>query len=123
MGGFRGDGRRRQHRIPRAVDPASNGSVLAIPQVRDGQGRAMKRLDPKDKLASGMADANEEPLAGNYFVAAYPPFSMWEESHAPALRDVLQEPTLAGTALGQSLAGQMGFGGTTRHGSSALMRR
>ncbi len=45
----------------------------------------MKRLDPKDKLASGVADANEEPLAGYYFVAAYSPFSMWEESHAPAL--------------------------------------
>ena len=60
----------------------------------------MKRVDPDGEIASGMVDADEEPLAGNYFVAAYPPFSMWEESHAPALREVLREPTPAGTALG-----------------------
>ena len=36
--------------------------------------------------------ALEEPVAGNYFVAVYPPFSVWRPSEVPALQTALQEP-------------------------------
>ncbi|MDP7254744.1 MAG: coproporphyrinogen-III oxidase family protein [Planctomycetota bacterium] len=35
---------------------------------------------------------HSEPLAGNYFVAAYPPFSSWRESECHALEERLQTP-------------------------------
>ena len=41
-----------------------------------------------------------EPLAGNYFVAAYPPFSAWEESQLPALHEALQDTPRCDTPLG-----------------------
>ena len=34
----------------------------------------------------------EEPVAGNYFVAAYPPFSAWNAAHIPALHEALAQP-------------------------------
>jgi len=34
----------------------------------------------------------QEPLVGNYFVAAYPPFSVWQGSQIPALEQALQNP-------------------------------
>ncbi len=40
-----------------------------------------------------------EPIAGNYFVAAYPPFSAWTREQTPALRDALRQPS-AGEPLG-----------------------
>jgi oxygen-independent coproporphyrinogen-3 oxidase len=44
--------------------------------------------------------SSEEPLAGNYFVAAYPPFSAWTDTQRSALGDALQEPAPYDTALG-----------------------
>ena len=35
----------------------------------------------------------EEPVAGNYFVAAYPPFSAWAPSQIPALYEALEHPS------------------------------
>ena len=35
----------------------------------------------------------EEPAAGNYFVAAYPPFSAWDAGQIPALREALDKST------------------------------
>ena len=37
----------------------------------------------------------EEPVAGNYFVAAYPPFSAWDGAQVPALHEALDRPALA----------------------------
>jgi oxygen-independent coproporphyrinogen-3 oxidase len=34
----------------------------------------------------------KEPVAGNYFVAAYPPFSAWSAAAVPALREALAQP-------------------------------
>jgi oxygen-independent coproporphyrinogen III oxidase len=34
----------------------------------------------------------EEPIAGNYFIAAYPPFSTWETSGTPAVERALERP-------------------------------
>ena len=36
-----------------------------------------------------------EPLVGNYFVAAYPPFSCWESGQVPALSEALNQPAPA----------------------------
>ena len=33
-----------------------------------------------------------EPIVGNYFVAAYPPFSAWKAQHRSALFDALERP-------------------------------
>jgi oxygen-independent coproporphyrinogen-3 oxidase len=33
-----------------------------------------------------------EPVAGNYFVAAYPPFSAWDAAQVPALHEALARP-------------------------------
>lgn len=41
-----------------------------------------------------------EPLAGNYFIAAYPPFSVWDGSRVPALRDALNETAPVHSTLG-----------------------
>lgn len=41
----------------------------------------------------------QEPVEGNYFVAAYPPFSAWESSQVPSLHEALAESALA-TPLG-----------------------
>ena len=38
-----------------------------------------------------------EPLVGNYFIAAYPPFSSWQPEQTPALLDALNQPAPAGT--------------------------
>jgi len=37
-----------------------------------------------------------EPVAGNYFVAAYPPFSAWDPAQVPALHETLARPAPAG---------------------------
>ena len=37
----------------------------------------------------------DEPVAGNYFVAAYPPFSAWDSAQVPALHEALAKPALA----------------------------
>lgn len=34
----------------------------------------------------------DEPVAGNYFVAAYPPFSAWDSAQVPALHEALAQP-------------------------------
>ncbi len=34
----------------------------------------------------------DEPVAGNYFVAAYPPFSCWQPGQVPAVEEALQQP-------------------------------
>ncbi len=36
-----------------------------------------------------------EPVAGNYFVAVYPPFSAWQSNQAPALHEALARPASA----------------------------
>jgi oxygen-independent coproporphyrinogen III oxidase len=41
----------------------------------------------------------EEPLVGNYFVAAYPPFSAWHPSQNAAVEEVLRQPA-SGAPLG-----------------------
>ncbi len=41
----------------------------------------------------------EEPVVGNYFVAAYPPFSAWDAAQVPALQHALARPA-PGTPLG-----------------------
>lgn len=33
-----------------------------------------------------------EPVAGNYFVAVYPPFSAWDSEQVPAFHEALEEP-------------------------------
>lgn len=33
-----------------------------------------------------------EPVAGNYFVAVYPPFSAWDSEQVPALHEALEQP-------------------------------
>ena len=43
----------------------------------------------KGGATSGESVARPEPPAGNYFVAAYPPFSAWDESQVPAFRHAL----------------------------------
>jgi oxygen-independent coproporphyrinogen-3 oxidase len=40
------------------------------------------------------------PVAGNYFVANYPPFSFWSPAHLEAARAALERPPVAGTPLG-----------------------
>jgi oxygen-independent coproporphyrinogen-3 oxidase len=42
-----------------------------------------------DGLDDRLRRAVAEPVLGNYFVAAYPPFSVWTEAHVPVLRDAL----------------------------------
>lgn len=42
----------------------------------------------------------EEPLAGNYFVAAYPPFSVWSRTHLPAFTQVLEQAPAHDARLG-----------------------
>ncbi len=37
----------------------------------------------------------DEPAAGNYFVAAYPPFSAWNSAQVPALHEALAQPAPA----------------------------
>lgn len=37
-----------------------------------------------------------DPEAGNYFVAAYPPFSAWSAQHLPALESALAQPRAGG---------------------------
>lgn len=37
----------------------------------------------------------DEPVAGNYFVAAYPPFSAWDSAQVPALHEALAQPAPA----------------------------
>jgi oxygen-independent coproporphyrinogen-3 oxidase len=40
-------------------------------------------------------DGFEEPLAGNYFISAYPPFSCWKKDHVPQLESKLDAPLSA----------------------------
>ena len=42
----------------------------------------------------------DETTAGNYFVANYPPFSFWKPTIIPRVREVIESPAPAGTALG-----------------------
>lgn len=39
--------------------------------------------------------SESEPLVGNYFVAAYPPFSAWQAEQVPALAEALNQPAPA----------------------------
>jgi oxygen-independent coproporphyrinogen-3 oxidase len=43
-------------------------------------------------VASRFSSSESEPLVGNYFVAAYPPFSTWQPEQVPALSDALNQP-------------------------------
>lgn len=45
-------------------------------------------------LPSQWAPVNE-PVAGNYFVAAYPPFSAWDVAQVPSLHEALERPAPA----------------------------
>lgn len=45
-----------------------------------------------------LLDGIDEPLAGNYFVSAYPPFSCWKKEHAALLESKLKAPLAAGNA-------------------------
>src|SRR5437762_13553905 len=48
-----------------------------------------------------MAQATQEKTGlGNYFVANYPPFSVWKPAHLPAARAALDRPPEPGTPLG-----------------------
>jgi oxygen-independent coproporphyrinogen-3 oxidase len=40
-------------------------------------------------------DGIDEPLAGNYFISAYPPFSCWKKEHVPRLESKLEAPLAA----------------------------
>ena len=42
-----------------------------------------------------IAENLEEPVVGNYFVAAYPPFSAWDSAQVPALHAALARPASA----------------------------
>jgi len=44
--------------------------------------------------------AAPEPIAGNYFVSTYPPFSCWSEASNSAFRDHLEQPGCSDTPLG-----------------------
>jgi oxygen-independent coproporphyrinogen-3 oxidase len=50
-------------------------------------------------VAPRASSPESEPLVGNYFVAAYPPFSCWQPEQVPALLDALNGPA-AKAALG-----------------------
>jgi oxygen-independent coproporphyrinogen III oxidase len=50
-------------------------------------------------LAAPRSSPDSEPLVGNYFVAAYPPFSTWQPEQVPALLDAL-DGSSPGTPLG-----------------------
>ena len=39
--------------------------------------------------------ARREPMAGNYFVAAYPPFSAWSEEHVPGYLQAVDQPNVS----------------------------
>lgn len=43
-------------------------------------------------------DGIDEPMAGNYFVSAYPPFSCWKKEHTALLESKLKAPLAAGNA-------------------------
>jgi oxygen-independent coproporphyrinogen-3 oxidase len=45
-----------------------------------------------------VAPEDPEPVAGNYFVSAYPPFSTWTRDDLPSFRAALDEPAPAGAA-------------------------
>ncbi len=49
---------------------------------------------PSPFAASLLSDRNEGSL-GNYFVANYPPFSLWRPDHVPALLERLSRPPIA----------------------------
>jgi oxygen-independent coproporphyrinogen-3 oxidase len=40
-------------------------------------------------------DGIDEPLAGNYFISAYPPFSCWKKEYVPQLESKLESPLAA----------------------------
>jgi oxygen-independent coproporphyrinogen-3 oxidase len=44
-------------------------------------------------IAPRVLSFESEPLVGNYFVAAYPPFSAWQAEQVPALIDALNQPS------------------------------
>jgi oxygen-independent coproporphyrinogen-3 oxidase len=51
---------------------------------------------PPDARAPGEGENSPprltEPVAGNYFVAVYPPFSVWEAAQVPSLHEALNRP-------------------------------
>ena len=47
-----------------------------------------------------MAESSKKTKAGNYFVANYPPFSVWSEGSVQAVEDVLAQPPAPDTPLG-----------------------
>lgn len=54
------------------------------------------------KLPRILNAGTDEPVEGNYFVSAYPPFSCWKKEHVPQLESKLNVPlsTAADTPLG-----------------------
>ena len=46
-------------------------------------------------VTSSATTPAKEPLVGNYYVAAYPPFSVWQPEQIPALEAALQHPAPA----------------------------
>jgi oxygen-independent coproporphyrinogen-3 oxidase len=46
-------------------------------------------------VTSSATTPAQEPLVGNYYVAAYPPFSAWQPAQIPALEAALQQPASA----------------------------
>lgn len=47
------------------------------------------------KSPQRLNDRPEEPLAGSYFISAYPPFSCWKKEHVPQLERQLAAPLTA----------------------------
>ncbi|MCU0771335.1 MAG: coproporphyrinogen III oxidase family protein [Verrucomicrobia bacterium] len=62
-----------------------------LPQTQSWLQSAAAAPDARDDYSRPAA---AEPVVGNYFVAAYPPFSAWTEAQVPALHDALgRHPT------------------------------
>lgn len=58
------------------------------------------KIDRRQLAPPSPALAPEEPTFGNYFVAAYPPFSQWSEDAVDAYRRVLENPPRQNVPLG-----------------------
>src|SRR5467141_3947284 len=59
------------------------------------------RRSPPRRLVPIMTEATQEKTGlGNYFVANYPPFSVWKPAHLDAARAALAAPPNPDTRLG-----------------------
>ncbi len=52
------------------------------------------------RIAETLLSDDDEGSLGNYFVANYPPFSLWSPDHVPALLDRIARPGRAGVPFG-----------------------